>query len=185
MEDGFAMADAQTTRVRVRVEFTDIFETYHGRIFRYLDTLLHGSSLAEDLTQDTFVKVYEALTRGASPDNLNAWLYAIATNTALSALRRRRLLSWLPLGKGAHSDPVAPSRDLAERTADQDLLLRAFARLPQGDAACLLLRFQHDLTYEEVARVLNVSAPAAKMRVHRARAAFRAAYLSLKLEADR
>src|SRR5262249_17052439 len=129
-------------------------------------------------------KAYRALDRGAAPENPHAWLYAIATNTALSAVRRRRLLSWIPLARGENADMVARCGDLGERSAERELLVNALARLPNPDA-CLLLRFQQGLTYEELAAVLRLSAPAAKMRVCRARAAFRAIYLSLRSEADR
>jgi RNA polymerase sigma-70 factor (ECF subfamily) len=185
METGLGAHGSDAAKIESPTNFSAIFETYYARILRYLDALLRDSRLAEDLTQDTFVKAYQALARGATPENLNAWLHAIATNTAISALRRRRILAWLPLPTGENTDQRAPNRDLADQSADKDLLLRALARMSKLDAACLLLRFQQDLSYDELRHVLGLSIPAAKMRLCRARASFREIYLSLNPEADR
>jgi len=174
-----------TARATVALDFAAVFETYHARILRYLDTLVRDYRLAEDLTQDTFLKAYRALARGSPPENLNAWLYTIATNTALSALRRRRILSWVPFSSNDDPDGTVRAGDFADHSAETDLLLRALARLSKSDAACLLLRFQQGLSYEEVAQALDLSIPAAKMRLSRARASFRTIYLSLRSEADR
>ena len=182
METGFRAPTRASTRTNDTSDFATIFESYHARLLRYLDTLLRDPSLAEDVAQDTFLRAFQALERGAAPENLNAWLYAIATNAAISALRRRRILGWLPLGRTREPEPIENGPDLGERTAKQELLLRALAHLPKLDAACLLLRFQQGLSYEELAAILKVSVPAAKMRLCRARAAFRTIYLSLDSE---
>ena len=162
--------------------FALLFEQFNLRICRYLCSLVNNPDLAEDLAQQTFIKAYEALERGSQPENLNAWLYAIATNTALSALRRRRLIAWLPFR--AHAESAAAPGPEA-RTSEAELLGQALSRLPRGDAACLLLRFQHDLSYDELAQVLGTSSPAARMRVSRARTALREIYLQLQEEASR
>lgn len=164
--------------------FEQIFAEYHLRLCRYLCSLVHDADLAQDLAQQTFVKAYKALAGGDCPQNLNAWLYAIATNTALSALRRRKLLTWLPL----HHTPLASKtggREQEARLCTQELLQQALRRLAPQETACLLLRFQQGLSYGELAQVLNVSVPAAKMRLSRARAAFREIYLELTQEANR
>jgi RNA polymerase sigma-70 factor (ECF subfamily) len=161
--------------------FEAIFDEYHLRICRYLCSLVGDLDLAEDLAQQTFVKAYRALTRASPPDNLKAWLYTIATNTAISALRRRRLIQWLPLG--ANAAAKAPGHEA--RLGERQILQQALDRLPRGDAACLLLRFQHGLSYAELADILGSSIPAARMRLCRARAAFREIYLQLDQEVSR
>lgn len=157
--------------------FVTIFEEYSGKIYRYLCSLVRDPGLAEDLAQDTFVKAYKALARGDQPANLNAWLYAIATNTALSALRRRRLVAWLPFVRANGEEWLDPAEGHEVTTGRRDLISRSLRDLPRNEAACLILRFEHGLTYDELASVLECSVPAAKMRLSRARAAFREAYL--------
>jgi len=164
--------------------FAAIYDEYHQRICRYLYSLVRDGGLAEDLAQQTFVKAYKALAGGEPPENLNAWLYTIATRTALSALRRRRLIAWLPLSLG----DVARSslaREQEIRLGEREHVAQALVRLSKADAACLLLRFQQGLSYEELAGVLGSSVPAARMRLSRTRAAFREAYLQIGQEASR
>ncbi len=163
--------------------FERIFDEYHQRICRYLCSLVGDSDLAEDLAQQTFVKAYRALGRGSPPDNLSAWLYAIATNTALSALRRRKLTQWLPFLE--HAEARAPGQDQEALLGERELVGQALGRLGKSEAACLLLRFQQGLSYGELAEILGTSIPAAKMRLSRARAAFREVYLQLSEEAKR
>lgn len=164
--------------------FGTIFDLYHVRIYAYLRSLVRDAALAEDLTQDTFLKAYKAILRADLPEDFNAWLYAIATNTALSALRRRRLVSWLPINNNREADAKSPVADPESVAGDRDAVRRAIDRLPKADAACLLLRFAQGLDYAELADVLGTSVPAAKMRLSRARAAFREAYLALGREVD-
>lgn len=162
--------------------FAEIFEAHHERILRYLCRLIGDPDAAEDVAQETFVKAYRALSRGSSCDNLDAWLHAIATNTALSALRRRRIIAWLSLDGNREAESRAILPDHAGRLGERELIDRAFAKLSRADAACLLLRFQQGLEYPELAAALGISVTAARMRLSRARAAFREAYLRLSQE---
>ena len=178
---GSAAVPEGTTRGHA-AELADLFQRYHQRLCRYLVSMVADADLAEDLAQQTFVQAHRALQRGVVPENPQAWLYRIATNAAFSAIRRRRLRSMLPFGADGH----AGSRDdHATSLSQRDLLERALACLAKPDAASLLLRFQHELSYEELAEVLGTSADAAKMRICRARVALREAYLRLSQEAMR
>ncbi|HOR01162.1 MAG TPA: RNA polymerase sigma factor [Anaerolineae bacterium] len=154
-----------------------IFEQYHAGIYRYLCRLVSDADLAEDLAQQTFLKAHQALAAGRPPDNMHAWLYTIATNTAFSALRRRRLIAWLPLIDEAarRASTLGPEARLGER----ELVAQALAQLPRRDAACLLLHFHEGLSCAEVAQVLGLSLAACKSRLYRARSAFCEAYLRL------
>jgi RNA polymerase sigma-70 factor (ECF subfamily) len=161
--------------------FAVIFEEYNLQICRYLCRLVGDNALAEDLAQDTFVKAYKALP-ASSPTNLKAWLYTIATNAAMSALRRRKLIAWLPFPSGSDGAPEPAEEDWTAGMGDRDLIERALANLPKYDVACLLLHFRQGLGYPELAQVLGVSVPAAKMRLSRVRSAFREVYLRLSQE---
>lgn len=162
--------------------FELVFEQHHASIYRYLCRLLGDADLAEDLAQQTFLKAYKALASGSQPDNLRAWLYTIATNTAFSALRRRKLIAWLPL---THEALRHPQPGPEARLGEQELVAQALAQLPRRDAACLLLHFHEGLSCAEVAAAMGVSLAAAKSRLYRARAAFCEAYLRLEGEVGR
>jgi len=79
--------------------FDEIFTRFQTPICNFIYRLVGNREQAYDLTQDVFVKAYRALVGGTAIQTgaLSAWLYRIATNTAMDALRRRRLIAWLPL----------------------------------------------------------------------------------------
>jgi len=87
-----------TQRVDV-ADFEAIFVRFQGPITNFIYHLIGNREQAYDLAQDVFVKAYKALLNGTvvQPGALSAWLYRIASNTTTDTLRRRRLISWLPL----------------------------------------------------------------------------------------
>jgi RNA polymerase sigma-70 factor (ECF subfamily) len=88
----------QAQRVDV-ADFEAIFIRFQGPITNFIYHLIGNREQAYDLAQDVFVKAYKALLNGTvvQPGALSAWLYRIASNTTTDTLRRRRLISWLPL----------------------------------------------------------------------------------------
>ena len=80
-------------------DFEAIFLRFQGPITNFIYHLIGNREQASDLAQDVFVKAYKALLNGTivQPGALSAWLYRIAANTTTDTLRRRRLISWLPL----------------------------------------------------------------------------------------
>ncbi len=88
----------QVQRVDV-ADFEAIFLRFQGPITNFIYRLIGNREQAYDLTQDVFVKAYKALLNGTvvQPGALSAWLYRIAANTTTDLLRRRRLISWVPL----------------------------------------------------------------------------------------
>jgi RNA polymerase sigma-70 factor (ECF subfamily) len=103
-------------------DFESIFLRYQTPITNYIFHLIGNREQAYDLAQDVFVKAYKALLNGTAvqPGALSAWLYRIAYNTTTDSLRRRRLISWLPLslfnedrgiGAGVLSDSGGPSSE--------------------------------------------------------------------------
>jgi len=88
----------QAQRVDV-ADFESIFLRFQGPITNFIYHMIGNREQACDLAQDVFVKAYKALLGGTvvQPGALSAWLYRIAANTTTDTLRRRRLISWLPM----------------------------------------------------------------------------------------
>lgn len=124
------------------------------------------------MAQETFIRAYQALSRGERWDNPRAWLYRVASRLATDDYRRRRLLKWLPLrsadGRSGGSFEGATAERLAVETA--------LATLPLKYRVPLLLYVQEEWTVAEVAEALELSVSAVKMRLSRAREMFRRAY---------
>jgi RNA polymerase sigma-70 factor (ECF subfamily) len=100
--DTVSQQSAAALQEQARVDVADfeaIFQRFQGPITNFIYHLIGNREQAYDLAQDVFVKAYKALLGGTvvQPGALSAWLYRIAANTTTDTLRRRRLISWLPL----------------------------------------------------------------------------------------
>jgi len=120
---------AQPEQVDV-ADFEAIFQRFQVPITNFIYHLIGNREQAYDLAQDVFVKAYKALLGGTvvQPGALSAWLYRIAANTTTDTLRRRRLISWLPLslfnedrgiGAGVISDSGGTSSDGFNNNSDE------------------------------------------------------------------
>ncbi len=134
--------------------------------------MVSDRALAEDLTQDTFIKAYKSLPKTDPDLAFKAWLFRIATNTAISHLRRGRIVRWLPF-VGEHEMKAERVDDQATRTSD---ISAALAQLPSHYASILLLRHYQGLSLAETAQALDITENAAKLRLFRARKAFAKIY---------
>lgn len=151
-----------------RVAFEAIYRTYQPRIAGYLYRMVQDSEVAADLTQDVFIRAYRAIGQTKPGLNLKAWLFTIATNTALSHHRHRRLIQWLPLAPTDEGTPIAGPE---ECVADRAELTAALASLPREQVACFLMWAREGFTYEEIGSMLGISPATAKTRSYRARLA--------------
>src|SRR5262249_20724562 len=152
-----------------RTEFERLFAHYRLPLLDFLYGMTRDREAAADLVQETFLRAYAAhnsLDEVAYPQ---AWLYRIAANTARSAVRRRRLVRWLPLyGVGPDagadsSDPwfVAPpaalhDEDIAASVAERDAVWSVLAELPARWRAVLLLQTQAGFRVGEIATLLSL-----------------------------
>ena len=151
--------------------FEAIVERYRRALLRYVSRLL-SPERAEDVVQQAFVNAYEAIRRGTGELKLRPWLYRIAHNTALNALRDRGL---------RHSelderfDGVERPDQAFERSQDLRDLLVAVQSLPERQRDAILLRELEGRSYEEIAVALGVTDGAVRQLLNRARNSLRAA----------
>jgi len=77
--------------------FVAIYEHFSPLIHRYVYRLLGSQEMADDVTQETFLKAFQSIVNIAGDSNLGAWLYRIASNACFDILRRRKLIKWMPI----------------------------------------------------------------------------------------
>jgi len=155
--------------------FEAIVERYRRALMRYVSRLLPPEQ-AEDVVQQSFVRAYEAMHRGSAELHLRPWLYRIAHNGALNALRDRSL------GHAELSDRIdgveRPDQAL-ERTQGLRELVVAVQALPERQRSAILLRELEGRSYEEIATALGVTDGAVRQLLNRARNTLRAAAASV------
>ena len=163
--------------------FEVIVREYQPRLYRFLFGMVGDAEVARDLTQDTFLAAYRALPETSDDLNLTGWLFQIARNNARSHWRRRKLLAWLPFGRGNGDDerdgdglPAGPGMSLdgpEETLVERAALGAALRSLQRADRECLLL-CADGFSYAEICAVTGLSLPAVKGRIFRARKELRA-----------
>jgi RNA polymerase sigma factor (sigma-70 family) len=176
--------------LRVRDGEVDQLGTLYGRyrnpLFNFFVRLTGSPSLSEDLVHDVFLRMLKYRHTFASGKEFRTWMYQVARNAQIDSWRKRQYE--IPL-EGADAESCgtlashASSPDLALRERQEmNLLQRALGELSfDSREALVLARFQ-GLKYEEIARVLDCSVSAIKMRVHRALKELKEQFMRLSKE---
>jgi len=161
-------------------EFQKIYDDHYSRIVRYLRRLV-GESEAEDVAQDAFVKVHQALDGFRGESKLSTWIYRIATNTAMDRLRSSssKILSTSssltdeddPADEIEQlSDDSVPRLDTMLIRKDMNDCIRGIVdSLPENYRTVLVLSDLEGLTNAEICEVLGLPLDTVKIRLHRGR----------------
>ena len=144
--------------------FEAIFAAHYGDVHRYALRRAEPP-LAEEIVSETFLVAWRRLER--VPEEPLPWLYATAGHVL--ANRRREAQRHARRAGAAAAQPAQTARDPAERFAERDAALRAFAALSEPDREALRLVAWERLSLADAARAAGVTRPAFAMRVHRAR----------------
>ena len=166
-----------------RIDSSAIAARYRASIYRYTLRLVRDSARADDLTQETFLRVHQRLADLKDAGALEAWLYRIATNVCYDSFRarqqRRPVLPLLPVDENennAVSDEAALRPDqLLEQSEMSNCILLFLGRLPDAQREVLLLHDLQGYTDPQIAELLGLSLQNVKMRLHRARVRLKAA----------
>jgi RNA polymerase sigma-70 factor (ECF subfamily) len=152
--------------------FTQLVEAYQRPVFNLCYRMLGDPVEAEDAAQETFIRAYTRLGSYDPERKFSSWLLAIASHYCIDRLRRQRfgLVSWddLPPWRWL-SDPNPEPEEAALRQETQRHVRELLDRLPPDYKAAVILRYWHELSYEEIAQALDSTLPAIKSRLFRAR----------------
>lgn len=158
-------------------QFESLFRAYYDAIYRHLFRMVGSREEAEDLAQETFLRLHQQTFSADDDHNIRAWLYKVAGNLALNALRgaRRREERQDRVGKAELSIGVKDPQREALRHDERALVRAVLASLSERQAEILLLR-HGGLSYREVAEILGVATSSIGTMLARAERAFEAAY---------
>lgn len=148
-------------------DFNAFYRRYAPDVFRFALYLSGERSDAEDITSETFVRIWTSSAK-IDATTVRAYLFTIARNLHLESVRTRRRDVVLDDDFG---DPLPGPYAQAAARSDVTAVEKGMMRLQEKDRAALLLRAVDGMTYEEIARTLGISLASAKVKVHRARLA--------------
>lgn len=156
--------------------YLEIVERFKDRLFTFIYRFVGDSDLAEDLVQDTLVKVYTHRHAYREIARFSTWIYTIAGNLARTELRKRKrratfAMSSLGFGDREYEEPsedYAPSKVVEGEQLERDIRL-ALAKLPLHFRTVIILRDVQELSYEEISKIMKIPLGTVKSRVNRAR----------------
>jgi RNA polymerase sigma-70 factor (ECF subfamily) len=163
--------------------FEEIFVSYEKPLYNYVLRMVRDGQLAEDLTQDIFIKIYQNLENFHGDAKLSTWIYRIATNTYLdyfrSAGHKREMRTdhWEEDGndhwKIEEAEKVLSIDEQLVKSEISSCVREFVNTLPEDYRAVIVLHDLQGLKNREIAEIMNCSLDTVKIRLHRARKKFR------------
>lgn len=162
--------------------YRELIRRYERPVFSLVYRMVRDRELAEDLTQDTFIKVLTHIEKYRSEFKFSSWLFKIANNVAIDHLRKRTV-DTVSLEGSRYATTTAEAESTAIPVASKDqsaleemeskelggAIEQAVAALRPEYRACILLRHVEDRSYEEIAATLDLPLGTVKTYIHRAR----------------
>ena len=148
----------------------ELFERHHGPLYGFLCKLTGDRTAAEDIAQTVFQRMLKYRHTYRDDGRFTAWMYHLARRCAADHFRRAHAAPYAtdPVVLNEHADDSPHAAQSAAKRDDQALLQAALAELPRDDREILLLSRFQELSFAEIAGILECSVGAAKVRAHRA-----------------
>ncbi len=150
--------------------FDKLYVKYSGKVFSKCISLLKNEALAQDATQDIFLKIFLNLAKFGGKSKFSTWIYSITYNYCIDLIRKGKK------EKKIFSEDIEKAPDLAEDVPDSAILEMEVKKLkvvlekiPVGDKAVLLMKYQDDMSIKEISSTLDKSESAIKMKIKRAK----------------
>jgi RNA polymerase sigma-70 factor (ECF subfamily) len=163
--------------------YRELVEQYQGQVYSLALRMVRRAEDAEDLTQETFVRMFRALPRYDPGRSFAAWLFTIASRLCIDHIRRRRVSAISLTRREQDSDdeyqievedPGLRPDELTSHAEEERRAAALIDHLPPHYRIVVILRHQQDLSYEEIAEALHLPLGTVKARIHRARALLKA-----------
>jgi len=150
--------------------FRLLVERWERPVFAFLARMVGSREEAQDLAQETFLRVYAGARRYRSRGTFRSWLFRVAGNLARSRLRRRKIIQWVTFDSAAHERPAAgdPPDRAVERAERRDAVRHAIGALPARQREAVVLRRYENLSYKEIADAMGITVPAVESLLQRA-----------------
>lgn len=158
-----------------KAAFQKLVKQYQEKVRGLVYSILNDPELIDDLTQEIFIKVYTSIERFEHRSSLSTWIYRIAVNHCRDEIRRKRIRRWFSLEK-MELDPIA----VGERTDGKmlqteriDLVRWGLSKVSENHRSIIVLKDFENLSYEEIAKILDLELGTVKSRLNRARLALK------------
>lgn len=158
------------------IAFTTLVRKYQKHVHALVWRKIGDFHIAEDITQETFLKVHQNLATLKELERFPGWLYVIATRCCIARLRKKRMhaqlvedIDLMTKGKDTYSQHVADEQAKMTTEVQQEVVKKLLAKLQESDRTIITLYYFGEMTCEEISKFLGVSANTIKSRLSRAR----------------
>lgn len=163
-----------------QVVFRNIVELYQVPLIRLCKGFLHHDADAKDVVQETFIEVFESIHQFRGESRLSTWIYRIAVNKSLNLIRRNKHKRWLisleVLGTPRYAEqPILPDNSydqpgyLMEDREKARHIRKAIDTLPENQRIAFILSKYQELSYKEIAEVMEISLASVESLLFRAK----------------
>lgn len=158
--------------------FRELVEVYQNKVFNTCVSFVKNPDDADDLSQEVFIEVYNSIDKFREESKLSTWIYRIAVNKSLEYIRKmKRKKRFRFLSGGGDRDKLVKAEELdfnhpgilIENKEKAAILFQAVEKLPENQRIAFTLHKLEDLSYEQIAEVMNKSISSVESLMHRAR----------------
>ena len=168
-ENDQALLDRIRSPFTREMGFRQLIETYQKPVYQVIRRMVIIHEDADDLTQNTFIKAYRALDKFEGNSSLFTWLYRIATNESLTFLEKKKKRFFFSLDD--HQEKMEAYVDQSQSLSGEEIqvkLQKSLLKLPDKQRLVFHLKYEEDLSYEEIAQITGTSVGALKASYHHA-----------------
>lgn len=154
------------------MSFESAMQAYETSLLRYATRLLGDTNTAQDVVQDTFIKLYKAWTNGKRPTtNLKSWLYRVTHNQAVDHIRKESRLRVLHEDQAdeieRHTPPPSPAKELSRKDT-LETVLGYVKQLNEIEQMVVVLRLQEGMSYKDIGQIIGRSEGSVGSTLHHA-----------------
>lgn len=148
--------------------FEKIYRLFNGRVYNFVFSIIRDSSLAKDLTQDTFLLIWDRRANIDGANNLEGYIFTVAKNAVYQHIRRKLLLQKYINKSEINFEPenTGIEQKLDNKLFEEDVL-KLINELPESRKKIFLLFWKSDMSYREIAELLSVSEKTVATQIHR------------------
>ena len=167
------------------MKFQAAYEECKDSVYAYLVYMTHDAKLAEDLSQETFLRMFLHMNKFRGESGVKTWALTIARNVFLSYARKKQPVLMEEMSKDLLQKPLnnqslhASPEEHVLKQEKENQVRECLQFLGEQDRTALLLRDYEQLSYEEISKILGISLEAVKSRIYRARQNFKKVYVRL------
>lgn len=174
LADKVEVTDEQAVRLYLKTQkesFVELlYDRYSTKIFRKCISLVKDEALAQDLTQDIFIKIMLSLSKFKEKSKFSTWIYSITYNYCIDYIRKHKKRKFRPLEDDR--DEIRETNDIEDKELFEiksERLSELLEIISTEEKSILLMKYQDDMSIKDIQQVLGLSESAVKMRIKRAK----------------